>query len=248
MMNNIKEYIIGIISLIIMIALFIIFLEYIYIFGALYLILFTISIIVFIILVLKNNKNKELFKKINIAFLAIGIISIIFGTQMISYGLRYLRFNTEILINKQTYVLYFDEIHIYNPSTFEENFYTIESDHSCTNYSNDEEINTSPCEITILDKDEVSIKLSLTNYFGNIEYKFNDGNWKETKGGNYTLKSKYVGLFKKEYIYSDYSFPIDNDQLIDGENMIRIKYREKEVEFIFKYNKEKTVSNENEEE
>ena len=53
-MEKVKEYFIGIIFFIIMTVLFIMFLENIYIFGAIYIILFIISLLIFIIMNLRK--------------------------------------------------------------------------------------------------------------------------------------------------------------------------------------------------
>ena len=238
-MEQIKENILGVITFIAVIILFLFFLNNIYIFGAIYIILFITAILIYIVLILKKNKYKELLKKINIGFLIAGVLSILFGTQMLSYGIRYIRYGTEILFNKTNYSLFYDELILYDSSHDIKNEYMIEKDNSCTEYLQEEDINKSPCEIILLNKEDASLRFSISNYMGKIEYKINNSNWKNvtTEISDYTIKSKYIGLFKNDYIEGNYYNGFDSNNLKNGKNIISIKYREKEEKFVFNLKK-----------
>ena len=209
-MEQIKENILGVITFIAVIILFLFFLNNIYIFGA-----------------------------INIGFLIAGVLSILFGTQMLSYGIRYIRYGTEILFNKTNYSLFYDELILYDSSHDIKNEYMIEKDNSCTEYLQEEDINKSPCEIILLNKEDASLRFSISNYMGKIEYKINNSNWKNvtTEISDYTIKSKYIGLFKNDYIEGNYYIGFDSNNLKNGKNIISIKYREKEEKFVFNLKK-----------
>lgn len=168
---------------------------------------------------------------------------------MISYGLRYIRYNSELLFNNSSYNLYYDEIITYDSSKNFKNEYIIEFNKSCTEYIDDDEINKDPCEIIFLDKEDVSLHFSINNYMGKVVYKINEDDWKTCKTdiSDFTIKSEYIGLFKQDYIDVDYHIGFNNKKLVIGENKISIKYREKEDTFIFKYDEKIKESNKNKE-
>lgn len=239
-MEKVKQYLFGILSFIIMIILLIIFMDKIFIFGAVYLILFIIAFLIDVFMIVKNNKHHEIMKKIIYIFFIIGLLSVMFGTKMISYGTRYIRYSFNVLFNKTNYALYYDQINIYNRSDHYKRVLSIESNKNCTEILNSDgdDINTLPCEVELSKNEELSLDFITKNYMGQIEYKINNQSWKNIKNdaSNYTIRSDSINLFKKDYVKGNYHIKVYKKTLIKGENEIRIKYREKEEVFIFKYN------------
>ena len=236
-MNKIKEYVIGIITFVLMIIVFCFFMDNVYIFGAIYLIITPIVFLIYLFAPV-NEKYREILKNTSVAFLSIGVISIFLGTRMITYGMRYIRYNGEILLNKENYGLYFEEISIYNESTKKDKTYVIDDGETCTEYLKDDEITTTPCIIHTTKNDSINFKIGTSNYMGKIEYKINDGDWikENSNTSHFDIDSKYVGLFKEDYIYGDYIFSFKYNDLKTGDNTVSVKFREKEKKFIFKNN------------
>ena len=146
-MEKVKEYVIGIIGLILLFALFVIFMEYVHIFGALYLVLFAITIIIYVVTMIKKSKYVEIIGKTIMVFLVIGVLSIFFRTQMISYGTRYIRYlTTTVLGNNNSYSGY-SKISIHDSKNDEIRELSIERDGSCIEYTPDEDKEFETCKI-----------------------------------------------------------------------------------------------------
>ena len=236
-MEKVKEYLIGIICFILLIVMFIVFLEYVHIFGALYLILFAVTIIIYVVTMIKNSKYAEILGKAIMVFLVIGVLSILFRTQMISYGTRYIRYLTTTIVGNNNAYSGYDKISIHDSKSDEVRELSIEGDGTCREYTPDEDIEFETCKIDFSKNDYVLLWLYTFNYMDKIEYRINNGYWIKTAGKSDIESSENIGLFKDDYIYSVYKIKLDYKKIKNGKNTVRIKYGKKENTFSFEVNK-----------